>query len=226
MKTYIELIENSKLINMIQVLENGSKKEKAITIEDFLSSLTSSIEGKNFVEAKSPIFRTKNGCRLIQIKTIGPKATIYVLVSEKCRMPIQMFNRFYDNVGIPALIYGIHVVNNRLVKIYVVATKETDVTDDTELYIYPFTNVNGYKGQACLGRNSFPNGIEDNNCEALYDVPRQFICMPNNLDYYHETNNSMCYEAEELIKLLSNKDFDDNLLVEHKMTYKQWFNSL
>ena len=33
MKTYIELINNSKLINMVQENDNGTRKEKLITIE-------------------------------------------------------------------------------------------------------------------------------------------------------------------------------------------------
>lgn len=46
MKTYIELINNSKLINMVQENDNGTRKEKLITIEDFVSSVTSSLDGK------------------------------------------------------------------------------------------------------------------------------------------------------------------------------------
>lgn len=226
MKTYLELIDNSKIINMIQVMDDGTKKEKTITVEDLAASFTSSIEGKSFVDIKSDIFREVKGCRLIQTKIIGPKAKIYALLSTKSRIPMQLFNRFYDNVGIPNLIYAIHVVNNRLTKIYVVATKDTDIKKSTELFIYPFTNVSGRKGQACLGRNSFAPGIEDNDCEELYNVHRQFMSMPNNLDYYRATNNTKCYECEELIKSLVNVDFDDDMLVSHQLTYGEWFCNL
>lgn len=225
MKTYIELNDKSKLINMVQAFDNGTRKEKLITVEDLISSLTSSIDGKRFVEYKSPLFRELKGCKLIQYKTVGPKATKYILLSKKHRTPMQLFNRFYDNVGIPNLVYSVHVVNNRLSKINVVAVKDTDINANTQLYFYPFTNVDA-RSSACLGRNTFAPGIEDNNCENLYDVPNQFMSMPNNLDYYRATNNSKCYECEELIKSLVDKDFDDSLLVENGLTYSKWFNNL
>jgi hypothetical protein len=226
MKTYIELINNSKLINMVQENDNGTRKEKLITIEDFVSSVTSSLDGKKkFVEIKSPLFRELKGCKLIQYKTVGPKATNYVLLGKKHRTPMLLFNRFYDNVGIPNLLYCVHVVNNRLSKINVVAVKNENINADTQLYFYPFTNVSS-DTMACIGRNTFSPGIEDNDCKELYNVPNQFMSMPNNLDYYKATNNTKCYECEELIKYLIDKDFDDSLLVENDLTYSEWFDKL
>ena len=225
MRTFLELDNNRKLINMIQELDNGTRKEKLITIEDFISSLTSSIEGRTKIFVKSALYREIKDTKLIQYKTIGPKATQYIILSKKHRNPIQLFNRFYDNVGVPNLLYCVHVVNNRLTKIYVVAVKDTDITANTQLYYYPFTNV-GSDSSACLGRNVFQPGIEDNDCEMLYNVPSQFMSMPNNLDYYKPTHNAKCYECEELIKSLKGKDFDDELLVEYNMTYSEWFKQL
>lgn len=136
-----------------------------------------------------------------------------------------LFNRFYDNVGIPNLLYCVHVVNNRLSKINVVAVKNENINADTQLYFYPFTNVSS-DTMACIGRNTFSPGIEDNDCKELYNVPNQFMSMPNNLDYYKATNNTKCYECEELIKYLIDKDFDDSLLVENDLTYSEWFDKL
>ena len=94
------------------------------------------------------------------------------------------------------------------------------------MFRYPFTNVSGNNGIVCLGRNTFEEGIEDNNLRKLFNVPYQFMSMPNNLDHYRATN-SKCLECEELIKSLVDKDFDDELLIENNITqYSQWFEQL
>lgn len=228
MKIFFEIKDNTKLINMVQENDNGTRTEKLITIEDCMACFTSSIERRDSKKevVKTALFRELKGCRLIQSKTIGAKNTKYILISKKRRMPMQLFNRFYDNVGIPNLIYCIHVVNNRLSRIFVAATKEDDIKSTTQIYKYPFTNVSDSTDLACIGRNNFLPGIEDNDLQKLYDVPNQFMSMPNNLDYYRATNNSKCYECEELIKSLVEKDFDDDLLVEKGITYQEWFNRI
>ena len=212
MKTYIELIEGSKCVNVVKVLDGGRKKEKLIRIEDFVSSITASLSGQSLGQEVSPIFREIRGVRLIQSKKYSNNSTVYVLFQERHNTPIQFFNRFYDNVGVPNLLYAVHVVNNKLSKLYVVATKDTDI---------------GNNGIVCLGRNTFEEGIEDNNLRKLFNVPYQFMSMPNNLDHYRATNNSKCLECEELIKSLVDKDFDDELLIENNITqYSQWFEQL
>lgn len=227
MKTYIELIEGSKCVNVVKVLDGGQKKEKLIRIEDFVSSITASLSGQSLGQEVSPIFREIRGVRLIQSKKYSNNSTVYVLFQEKHNTPIQFFNRFYDNVGVPNLLYAVHVVNNKLSKLYVVATKDTDIVSGTRLFRYPFTNVSGNNGVVCLGRNTFEEGIEDNNLRKLFNVPYQFMSMPNNLDHYRATNNSKCMECEELIKSLVDKDFDDELLIENNIKhYSQWFEQL
>ncbi|MVX63719.1 hypothetical protein GKZ28_08420 [Clostridium chromiireducens] len=226
-KIYIELIENSKCVNMITEKKGGRRKEKLIRIEDFVSSITASLTGKNFGEVISPIAREIRGVKLIQSKQMGPSSHVYVLFQGKHNTPLQLFNRFYDNVGVPNLLYGIYVVNNRLVKMYVVATEDINIVSNTKLYKYPFTNVSGKLGSVCLGRNTFDFGIEDNDLEKLYAVPYQFMSMPNNLDHYRATSNTKCLECEELIKSLVGNDFDDSLLVENDVKlYSEWFNNL
>lgn len=226
-KIYVELIENSKCVNMITVKNGGQRKEKLMRIEDFVASITASLNGKNFREVIAPISREIRGVRLIQSKQMGPNSHVYVLFQGRHNTLLQLFNRFYDNVGIPNLLYGVCVVNNRLVKMNVVATKDTNIVSNTVLYKYPFTNVSGKLGSVCLGRNTFDFGIEDNDLEKLYTVPYQFMSMPNNLDHYRATSNTKCLECEELIKSLVDSEFDDSLLVKNDVKlYSEWFNNL
>ncbi|UYZ38994.1 hypothetical protein OD350_29340 (plasmid) [Clostridium beijerinckii] len=226
-KVYIEIMENSKSVNIIKELEGGQRKEKLIRIEDFVSSIAASLTGKNYGEVISPISREIKGVRLVQSKQISANSHIYVLFQSKHNAPIQLFNRFFENVGIPNLLYGVHVVNNRLSKLYVVATKDTNIVSSTKLFKYPFTNVSGKSGSVCLGRNTFDTGIENNDLEQLYSVPYQFMSMPNNLDHYRATSNTKCYECEQLLKSLNNNTFDDELLVDNDITkYSEWFNNL
>ncbi|WP_315069171.1 hypothetical protein [uncultured Clostridium sp.] len=225
-KVYIELKEESKCVNIIRILKGGRRKEKLISIEDFASSISSSLVGNNIGQVKSAIAREVRGVRLIQSKKLGDKAHVYVLLQAKHNTPLQLFNRFYDNVGVPSLLYGVHVVNNRLSKLYVTAVKDTNILSTTRIFRYPLTNVSGDIGSVCLGRNSFGIGIEDNDLEKLYNVPYQFMSMPNNLDHYRITSNSKRFECEELIKYLNNKEFEDDLLVEENLNYSDWFDKL
>lgn len=228
MSIYFELKEESKSVSVITVLPGGIRKEKEISIEDFATSITSSLTGNNIDQVKSAISREVRGVKLIQSKRVSKNSNVYVLFQRKHNTPFQLFNRFYENVGVPNLLFGIHVVNNRLSKLYVVAIKDkdTDIRSNTKLFKYPFTNVSGELNKACLGSNKFEIGIENNDLDKLYNVPFQFMSMPNNLDFYRISSNSRRFECEELIKHLNNIEFDDNLLVQENLSYSEWFDKL
>ena len=214
-RIFVELLNGSKCVNMITEQPGGQRKEKLITIENFVASIAASVMGKNLGEYLSPIFREVKGVRLIQSKQTGANSRVYVLFQGKHNTPIEFFNRFYDDVGVPNLLYGVQVV------------KDTEILRSTKLYKYPLTNVSGELGTVCLGRNTFDAGIEDNDLEKLYHVPYQFMSMPNNLDHYRVTSNTKHLQCEELIKSLNHNTFDDELLVENdKKTFSEWFSEL
>lgn len=146
----IEICEDgTNLVNIFSE-DDGIKKEKIITLEDFIESLMSAKNKNVFKPIESPIYKEEYGSKLIQCKTIGKNSSIYILLKEKARMPFQLFKRVYDNVGYPNMLFAIKVVNDKVSSLCLVCTKTTQMTNDTKLYKYPFTNVSGNEGNVCL----------------------------------------------------------------------------
>lgn len=224
-KMLIELIENSNTVTVIEELEGGRKEEKTITMEDLISSIISSTNKGAFRTIKSPLYKEWRGIKLIQSKQIGENSHIYVLLKEKHKAPMQIFNRMYGNVGVPTLLYGVKVINDRMSDLFVVAIKDNVVIENTVIYKYPFTNVSGTLGKVCLGGNIFNKGISKGN--ELYKIPNQFFSMPNTMHSYRSDNNSKGLEFETMLKNLNDNEFDDDLLVDKdNLSYSQWFDLL
>lgn len=224
-KMIFELDDTTKSVSVIED-KNGLKSEKVISMEDFISSIVSSIDMGRFKTVKSPLYKEYKGIRLIQSKQFGPNSHVYILEREKKSAPMQYYSTMYGNVGMPKLLFGVTVVNDRLTRIHVVAVKDEPVTESTKLYNYLFSNVSGATGSVCTGMNKFSAGITEKN--RLFEVVNQFFSMANNMTSYRATNNSEGLEFEQLLKYLDDKEFDDNLLVEKTdiTTYGEWFDKL
>lgn len=225
----VELLGNSNSVNLITE-ENGRKKERLISVEDFIESLKASTKRKKTDEFKpviSPLLRRVNDITLIQTKQVGKNSYFYILHSERKQATFPIFNRFYGNVGIPNLLFGVQVVNNRVSRLYIVATKDKDITLDSKLYLYPFSNVGTGSGSVCLGGNNI-NNFDVTERDNLFKVVDMFFSMPNNTHMYSNDKNTMRYEYEEMLQALDNKLFDDSLLVENKgcSTYREWIEKL
>ena len=216
--------DGSNLVSIINE-KNGRKNEKIITMDDFITSIVSSNSLGDFDPVASPLYRKVSGTKLIQAKQYSKNSTIYILHSEKHQAPMQIFSRFYGDVGYPHLLFAVKVVNKVTTNLCVVAIKDNDVKEQTKIYHYPYTNVSGSLGNVCLGGNKFEKGIEG---DKLYKIPFQFMSMPNTLHSYSPKKNTKLYEFEEMIKILQGKEFDESLLVPNKElpAYKDWFEAL
>lgn len=224
-KTVVEFFSDSKTVNVIN--DDGIKKtEKLVGINDFLNSILISIDKNEVNTYISPLYEDRKGVKLIQCKYYGKNSKIYILFREKGNVPMPVYHRIYANVGIPSLLFAVHVVNNRMDKLYVVATKDTVITNDTLIYRYPFTHVSYTNGSVCTGQNRFTPGIEDNNLKLLYEIPNQFFSMPNaGADYanYADNRNDSHIGVEEKFRELDNKDFDEGLLIKSPfLNYKNF----
>lgn len=222
----IEILEDgSNLVNIITE-EKGRKKEKLITMGDFISSVLSANDKGKAQQVLGPLYKELQNIKLIQFKHITKRTKIYILLREKAKAPMILFDKFYGEIGHPQLLFGVKVVNDKVSNLYVVATRDEEITEDTILYRYPFTNVSGDNGAVCLGGNRFEKGVKEG--DKLLNVPNEFFSMPNTAHSYSILNNTKGLELGDLITELVEKDFDDELLVEHPRTssYKNWINML
>lgn len=222
----IVLDEKSNIATVYTVVD-GRKRRKDITVDDLIKSLISSVNRGTEEIYTSPLFAQVKGTSLIQSKsTSGGKKCLYIIHKKKHRTSMSLYERFYDNVGVPGLLFAVHSVNDKLVQLDVVAVKDEVISENTRIYMYPFTNVTLSVGRACLGMNTLNKGLIKK--KSLFDVPDQFMSMPNTIEAFSPNKNSKGYILQELLKELINKDFDDELLVENKTihTYKEWFKEI
>lgn len=224
-KMTVEFLNDLKAVNIIT--NDGVKKnEKIVSINDFLISILESTNKNKLNSFTSPLHEIRKGIDLIQSKSFGSNSTVYILFRKKGYAPMPHYNRMYENVGVPNLIFAVRVVNNRLSQLYTVATKDEVITNDTTIYKYPFTNVNGGTGLVCTGANKFEPGIEDNNYKLLYDVPNKFFSMPNNQGYDNCRSNKY-KSVEEVFRKLNNNEFDEDILVRSPfLNYKDFIQKL
>lgn len=220
-----EVNEQGNYVTLIEEV-NGRKTETNISIRDFIDSITASSNNKKLKEVESPIFKEVGYCRLIKWKKLNRSSEIYVICRKRELAPTQLLETFIGEVGYPQLLFGIKVVNNKVSCLYVVATKEEEINENTKIYQYPYTNVSSRIGSVCLGRNEFEKDVRENN--YLYEIPNLFFSMPNSLHSYNKLNNKMGFECSELMNFHKNKQYDEKLLVEniYCRNFKQWFNDL
>ena len=225
MKTIFEMCDLTNTVS-IQLEKSGRKTEKVISMDDFIESVMASRNKSDFVAIESPLFKEVNGIKLIQSKQIGKNSFIYIIQKTRSIMPMVIYSRMYPDCGMPNLLYGIKIVNNKLSQMFLVTVKDDVITEESKIFKYPFTNVSGDTGRVCLGGNSFEVGILEG--DSIYNVPLQFFSMPNTMDSFSVMNNTKGFEFEEMVKELSGKEFDDNLLVENEKitTYKEWFKAI
>ena len=210
-KMTIEILNDSKLVTMITENDNGTKKNKLVSMDDFIRSILASVNEKDELNTLiTPLSETRREITLLQTKIINNNSKIYMLFMPKSNQPMPIYNRFYENVGIPSLLFAVKVINNRLQHLYVVATKDKKIKNSTKLYRYPFSNVS-IDGLVCLGGNVFAPGIENDDYKKLYEVPYQFLSMANTGS---EHAIQGYYATEELFKMFNHKEFNDDLLKE------------
>ena len=208
-KMNIEIVNETKVVTITTEDDKNIKKDKTVSINDLITSILAAVDMDNLNTYISPLYQERRGVRLIQTKFFNENSKMYILHIPKSNQPMPIYNRFYENVGIPGLIFAVRVTNNKLQNLHVVAVKDKEITNETIIYRYPFTNVNGI-GRVCLGNNLFSVGIENNNLKKLFEVPFQFFSMPNTGAEYVSTYYPA---AEELFRKYNNKDFDDEILV-------------
>lgn len=224
MKMNFELDTNNKTVTIISEKEH-CKNIKVISINDFIESILASTN-INDIYNLSPLYKEVDGVKLIQVKQRTRKNKIFVLSFNIARYDVPIYSRTYVDTGIPKLLFAVHSVNNKLSSLYCCCVKATDISEDTELFEYPFTNVYGNDSRVCLGANNFEKGLEDNNYKKLFRVPYDFMAMPNTGHSFVQLHNSEGFSFESLLKYLQHRDFDDNLLVSKGVTYSQWIDKL
>lgn len=132
-----------------------------------------------------------------------------------------------EDIPYPTLIFGISVklVQEKYVVhgVYIAAVEETfNLSEATELFHYPFTNVSDSNSKVCWGTQKLP---EFDAISQLSSIPELFFNTPNSDSYYGSPYNTNL-TFRELIEEIKGKSFPDKYLKPKRMNLKQWIDTV
>ena len=223
--TVIHFTQNNE-IEVTTTYSNGTKNIKNISTDDLFKAILSSVEKDNKCDCTpTPTLPNNEALGIITLKhvTFSDGREIVFILKKAHRCDIQFYEDVFKDVGIPSLIFAITLSKGQFRKASVLAVKDKNITDDTQLYHYPFSNV-GYNGGICFGRNHMIT-FDYKRLTNLQGFPDMFLSMPNNNDQYGGKNNSGL-EYRPLLKELSGKDFPDEYLKLSDYNFINWSNMI
>ncbi len=226
--------------NMVVIKYTTSRgiTEKYVSFDDYAKAIASSVkvEESSNISFESPILPSFD-IRTIFHREYSTGAHHILLVREPAPadFTLHSYNSSntkqkvitYKKVGMPRLIFAIKIFENMIQSVKVCAVKAVNITEDTPLFNYPFSNVDGVNkygsGSICFGSNKIST-MNVKNLSSLHSVPNMFLSMPNNHDKYG--HNLTDYRYEDLLELLEGQPFDNEILQPGDVTLKEWIEKL
>lgn len=228
--TIIEITEDN-LCKITTKNERGIKINKYVTFNTMLNLLNASLSEEHYDDDKSNVILSDilpgdSMISTIQVKEIlSSNSKWYVLLREKVPANINLKGKIFKNVAMPRTLYAIKVCNNKCVSFRIACVKEGQIKNKTTIYRYPYSNVFDTRS-VCLGSNSISD-FTLNDLSNIVMIPEMFLAMINNNDGYAGSNSSGL-RYEELLEVMENSKFDEDILVEsyNTVTYEEFIKNL
>ena len=187
----IHIYENGEIV--VEDITDGVKSYKQVTANTFIDCVKSSIKSGRVESGLLPagtfsFVSGNDGYRDICIEFPEQYCDI---VYEKTE---------YKNFPIPRLVFGFVINGERITSVKLGVADRGQLTPKTKMYIYPFSNVNGFS--LCCGANSFP-AIK--SLHQLMGIMYFIMSMPNNNDHYRTERTQLDMEYRELLETLKDK---------------------
>lgn len=188
--------------------EDGAKISKRITLNEYINILSS--QNEEWQELPRLPIGT------IKTKWMDAKNyKIAIFVEKDVRPTIFLKNERPLMVPYPNLIFTFEFRDGAMRSSTCFAVKEefAGITDETELYFFPYGNVNTSSGSICWGGNSMRDYKEPRSLEKAIGL---FFDAPMNTDLYQKSLSvkKECTLEELLTKMSKKKAFDEKLLQE------------
>ena len=153
------------------------------------------------------------------------KFTYYFIRYPELSADFQYFDTEYRRFPIPRLVFGFKYLpmDHKVAGCSVCVVKDERLKEDTILYRYPFSNVNG-GGHICLGNNALPVYKDPSK---LHTLASYILRMPNNNDHSSKDNNRLNAEYRDLLEQMKRKTsshYYTDVLVESGETLKDFLN--
>lgn len=224
----IELNEASSIASLTYNINEFEKSTKFLSVEDLIKLLNDSKEVFNYdilnkdmkdgdIVYDSTLMPSFNGVSVIQNLESTRDNKLIVIKKEACRRDFVYHKSVFENVGIPTLLFFLYINSQNVIfnaKLF--SVKESLITENTEIFHYPFTNV-GLFGNVCFGDNK--DKLKLNSLLNLYYFPDKFFQMPSTHDY--NPQNRVDMNIRPFLEKLKNKDFNNDYLKSTNKTYKE-----
>lgn len=182
---------------ILEEKKKGIISRKSITISDLAECIQGSISAGIYSSGILP----KN-CVSYTYDT-GKGNHYIVLEYPENHADITYMKTLYENFHIPKLVFGFIIKDEKIEKVNMGVTANERLKDDTQMYVYPFSNVS--KFYLCTGANSLP---KIKSFVSLSNLPRFILSLPDNDDHYRESNNKLGLGHRELLEHLTDKTQD------------------
>lgn len=187
----IHIYENGEIV--VEDITGGIKSYKQVTADTFVECVKSSIKRGKVASGLLPAgtFSFVSGNNGYQDICIEFPEQYCDIVYEKTE---------YKNFPIPRLVFGFVINDKRITSVRLGVADRGQFTPKTKMYIYPFSNVNGFS--LCCGANSFP---PIKSLHQLTGIMYFIMSMPNNNDHYRTERTQLDMEYRELLETLKDK---------------------
>ena len=226
-KTTIEMTSGSHLCKVTIENDNGSVGIKNLTMRQIVESFQ--LEKPQVYFLPHPMFDEPDSGRvegllagsatenkLSAVFFIPAERRFMNVLGEKCAMPY------------PSVIFVITAENGRKTSSHCYAVKEKRVSElkmDTELYAFPFGNVEPNSGNICWGSNKLP---QLTTYTDMREAITMFFCSESNKDYVSVGRTFKGYKTfEDYIRALKEMDkFPQKALVKNNGNLKSIIKSV
>lgn len=197
----------------IEKLNNGlSCGEAAVTFKDFYLALKEVIEQDNTDDTHLSSGVLPKGCvKHVVLSKTGDKQSVWIEV-PKTQWDIKFFDRTFNQVGFPRLLFRYTVYQTRVTNISVYAVPEKmELEEGMTLYSFPYSNVHP-NGSVCTGLVSIPE------IRTLKDL-ETFHVLFFASSFNHDLSNSQTMPVGEIFKRFEGNVFDDAMLIPSDITF-------
>lgn len=188
-------IRDDKSIRL-EFRENGQNRTKVISVDTLIECVKNSLSG---IQINSGILPAN----ALSITVDTDRAQRYVTMEfpEK-RATVNYMKTEYTEFPLPRILFGFRLEESgRISSVNMGVPALGKLTPNTQMYFYPFSNVSRFS--LCTGANSLPH---IKSLQQLSNLPYFIFSLPDNDDYYKESNNRLQLGHRDLLEHLCDKD--------------------
>lgn len=221
----ININDKDEYIKVLSDID-GVSNIKYINTEDLITLLKSAQLNEKRSRVKSVkkwetgILPSSNDVTMLYVGETYEGNKKVIFKKEACNHDFVVYENTYEKIGLPIMIFSLTITpNNKISFGEVYCTKESFITEETELYKYPFPNVSSSNGSICFGGNTRIKALEVNNLYDLHSFPSKFFTMPTTHEFSTKYDSNLALRP--FLESLQNKPFDNYYLIPSGKKFKQ-----